>query len=123
LGAPLFKLYKRLIQLRQTHAGLRSHNFYPDQWEAWQTQFNPEGYGVDLEKQVLIYHRWGNSEDGRLERFIIVLNFSARPQSVDIPFSTNGVWQDLLNECFEDVTDFRLPNQRIESNWGRIYHQ
>jgi 1,4-alpha-glucan branching enzyme len=123
LGSPLVELYKKLIRLRQTHAGLRSNNFYPDQWEAWQTQFNPEGYGVDLEKQVVIYHRWGNGDDGRLERFIVVLNFSARPQTVDIPFSSNGAWQDLLNERFENVTDFRLPNQRIESNWGRVYYR
>jgi hypothetical protein len=29
-----------------------------------------------VEKQVVIYHRWGAAVDGGLERFIVVLNFS-----------------------------------------------
>jgi 1,4-alpha-glucan branching enzyme len=123
IGAPLLQLYKRLIALRKTHPGLRSNNFYPTRWATWQTRFNPEGYGVDVAKQVVIYHRWGSAEDGSLERFIIVLNFSDGPQYVDIPFSTNGAWRDLLNDRTDDVHNWRLLNQRIESNWGRIYYQ
>ncbi len=123
VGSKLFPIYKKLIALRNAHPALRSNNFYPANWETWQTQFNPAGYGIDMDRQVLIYHRWGEAEDGRLERFIVVLNFSAEPQFVDIPFSTNGVWEDLLNDEFAVVTDWRLGHQQIASHWGKVYHQ
>jgi 1,4-alpha-glucan branching enzyme len=123
IGSRLERVYARLIRIRKEHPGLRSPNFYPSRWESWQTRFNPEGYGVDTEKQVAIFHRWGEDGAGRLERFIVVLNFSGAPQVVDIPFSTSGVWQDLLNDHSDTVSDFRLLNQQIESNWGRVYYQ
>jgi 1,4-alpha-glucan branching enzyme len=123
IGAKALALYRKLIDIRKTHAGLRSDNIYPDKWEDWQQQFDPNGYGMDVNRQVLIFHRWGNAEDGRLERFIVILNFSPQTQTVDIPFSTNGAWQDVLNNQTVIVNDFRLTDQPIESYWGRIYFQ
>ena len=123
IGAQVLALYRKLIELRKAHPGLRSDNIYPDNWETWQTKFNPVGYGIDVDKQVLIFHRWGNGTTGRVERFIIVLNFSAQPQTVDVPFSANGSWQDLLNNQTTEVNDFRLADQAIEPYWGRIYFQ
>ncbi len=123
IGSQALALYRKLIGIRRAHAGLRSDNIYPDHWESWQTQFNADGYGVEADKQVLIFHRWGNAEDGRLERFIIVLNFSAQAQTVDVPFSANGAWQDLLNDRTVTVNDFHLTDQQIESYWGSVYFQ
>jgi 1,4-alpha-glucan branching enzyme len=123
IGAQVLALYRKLIELRKAHPGLRSDNIYPDNWETWQTKFNPVGYGIDVDKQVLIFHRWGNDTTGRVERFIIVLNFSAQLQTVDVPFSMNGSWQDLLNNQTTEVNDFRLADQVIEPYWGRIYFQ
>lgn len=74
-----------------------SDNFYPAAWDEWLTKFNPQGYGIDVDRQVLIYRRWGNDEDGRLERFIVVVNFSKDDQVVDVPFPTSDAWADLLN--------------------------
>jgi 1,4-alpha-glucan branching enzyme len=123
IGSQARTLYRKLIDIRKTHAGLRSDNVYPNKWADWQQQFDPDGYGLDVNRQVLIFHRWGNAADGRLERFIIVLNFSPQAQTVDIPFSDNGTWQDLLNEQAVTIHDFRLSAQSIESYWGRIYFQ
>jgi hypothetical protein len=50
-----------------------------------------------------------------------VINYSDFDQFADIPFSTNGRWDDLLNEQSAEVEKFRLANQLIASNWGRIY--
>ena len=122
IGSSMLRLYNRLIKLRRMHASLRSNNFYPDRWEG-QTQLNAEGYGVDVRKSVVIYHRWGQGDEGETEKFIIVLNFSDQEQTVDIPFSSEGTWQDLLNERSDFVTGFRLANQSISSNWGRVYFQ
>ena len=47
------------------------------------TGFNAQGYGVDATKDIVIYHRWGAAENGQLERFIIVLNFSAYDHDVN----------------------------------------
>jgi Domain of unknown function (DUF4160) len=48
---------------------LRSADISPTAWEDWQTQFNPAGYGIEEAKQVIIFHRWGNAENGAFERF------------------------------------------------------
>ena len=123
IGSRALALYRKLIEIRKTHAGLRSDNIYPANWETWQRQFDPAGYGMDVNRQVLIFHRWGPGADGRLERFIVVLNFSPQTQTVDVPFSANGTWQDLLNDRAYEVNGFRLTDQPIESYWGRIYFQ
>lgn len=89
-GQALRDKYARLARIRADHPGLRTSNFYPDAYdEAW-AHFGPGGYGVDVDKQVVIYHRWGAADDGRAERFIVLLNFSGSDQRVDLPFSTNG---------------------------------
>ena len=123
IGQSLFGLYKKLIRIRNSYPSLRSPNFYPSNYDERQTRFNNEGYGVDVERKLVIYHRWGNSLDSQLERFIIVLNFSSSDQFVDIPFPLNGTWADVLNDDQSfPVTSFRLFNQKINSHWGRIFY-
>ncbi|GAC1556267.1 MAG: hypothetical protein NVS2B2_12210 [Ktedonobacteraceae bacterium] len=65
-----------ITYIRLQHKGLRSLNFYPNDYDWNWHNFSPDGYGIDEQRQVIIYHRWGDAEDGRLERFIVVLNFS-----------------------------------------------
>ena len=74
-------------------------------------------------QDVVIYHRFGYSQSGQLERFIIVVNYSDFDQRIDVPFSANGMWDDLLNGCSDYVSNFKLFNQRINSNWGRVYYR
>jgi pullulanase len=122
-GQRLFQQYQHGIALRKSCPSLRSANFYPRFYDEQNTHFDAQGYGVDIDKDVVIYHRWGTAEDGRLERFIIILNFSDFDQYVDIPFSVNGVWEDRLNGDSIDVHNFHLFDQRINSNWGRLYYR
>lgn len=121
IGIALRGIYSLLIDLRKTHSALRSSNFYPCVYDLSAGSFNPQGYGVDAGRGLLIFHRWGNREDGKLERFIIALNFSDVGRIVDIPFSVNGRWDDLLNGGSATVSDFWLRAQTLNSNWGRIY--
>ncbi|HET7542112.1 MAG TPA: alpha-amylase family glycosyl hydrolase [Polyangiaceae bacterium] len=116
VGRRLFDLYRTLIRIRVEHPALRSANFFPFPFN------DPDGYGVFPEQDVAIYHRFGSSDAG-FERFIVVINYSDFDQRVSIPFSTNGSWSDLLNRRSDQVNDFRLENQLIPSNWGRIYFQ
>lgn len=120
-GRRLFDLYRRLIAIRKAHPGLRTRNFHPDRYDERLLHFDPDGYGVSVDQDVAIYHRWGTGTDGRLERFIIVLNFSDYGQTVTIPFSENGAWEDVLNGGTAHVQHYRLENQGISSNWGRTY--
>lgn len=122
IGTPLFNLYQTLIQIRREHPALRSANFYPSAYDERQTHFNSEGYGVNVDQGIVIYHRWGTGLDGQSEKFIIVLNFSAVNQSVDIPFSCNGTWTDLLNHESVTVSNYRLTSQTVNSNWGRVFY-
>ena len=115
IGRALRDLYKRLIAIRNEHPALRSTNFYPDPYDENDRRFNDEGYGVDEERGIAIFHRWEGSE-----RFIIALNFSDAAQEVDVPFSVDGEWRDLLNGGSIDVHGF---HQRMEltSHWGRVW--
>jgi hypothetical protein len=106
-----------LIGIRKRHPSLRSSNFFPYPFN------HPEGYGVFPDQDVVVYHRWGQAEGGGLERFIIVVNYSDFDQRINIPFSANGHWEDLLNDDFVVVDGFKAFDQKINSNWGRIYYQ
>ena len=114
-GERLTDVYQRLIQVRRAHPALRTANFFPGQ------QNHPDGYGVFPDRGLAVYHRWGETAGGRVERFIVVVNFSDFDQLVDIPFSVNGDWVDLLNEAAVTVLDFRLRWVNVASNWGRVY--
>jgi len=72
---------------------------------------------------VVIYHRWGNGSDGQLERFIVALNFSDTDRWVDIPFSTNGTWTDVLNGGSVAVQNWRIGGAQLPSNWGKVFWQ
>jgi hypothetical protein len=124
IGQTLRQRYAFLMSLRQQHKGLHSPNFYPDYYDWSWTSFSPDGYGIDEQRQVIIYHRWGNAATGTLERFMVVLNFSDATQYVDIPLPTNGQWTDLLNGSAVVTTwNYRLHNYQVPSNWGCIFYQ
>jgi len=120
IGSKLLALYHKLIQIRLSYPGLRSPNVYPA-YEPGQSGFNASGYGVDTARQLVVFHRWGANEASELQRFTIVLNFSDQSHRIAIPFAANGTWHDLLNDRYDNVYDYRLPNQEITSNWGRVY--
>jgi pullulanase/glycogen debranching enzyme len=120
-GTWLRQFYKKLIGIRAAHPALRGQLFYPDPYDEQWSHFNGEGYGIDVDKAIAIFHRWGSDEQGRLERFIVVLNFSFSDRTVDVPFSANGQWSELLEDGLVQVNDFRLRGERIPSNWGRVY--
>ena len=121
VGSVVFRLYARLAAIHAQYAGLRSTNFYPDHWDAGQTTFNAAGFGVDTSRQLMIFHRWGQSQAGQLQRFYVVLNFSAQPQPVTVWFPENGPWTDLLNDNWTPaVSEFHL-DLTVGSNWGHIF--
>ncbi len=119
-GRELLSRYNKLIKIRLNYPGLRSNNFYPENWEEGQTKFNSEGYGVDVDSGIVIYHRWGDNGSGILQRFIIVLNFSSSNRSVSVPFPENGVWEDLISNWKPTVKNNRL-NFEVGSNWGHVF--
>jgi glycosidase len=125
IGSSLHELYRRLIDIRKTNPALRTDNFYPSAWDENDRQFNSQGYGLDAQKQVVIYHRWGTDDHGSLQRLIVVLNFSQTDQFVDVPFSSGGLWTDLLNPGISfNLSDPWQRNWKVSSNWGNIFlHQ
>ncbi|MCL6636087.1 MAG: alpha amylase C-terminal domain-containing protein, partial [Peptococcaceae bacterium] len=78
-------------------------------------------YGVFPDTGVVVFHRYGEGAGGGVERFIVAINYSDWDQWIDLPFSVNGAWEDLLNGETAIVSGWRLSGQRIPSNWGRIY--
>jgi hypothetical protein len=124
IGKSLLCLYKRLVFNRSNYEGLRSSSCYPKYWELWKEEFNPEGYGIDISRQIAIYHRYGTTTDGNLQRFMIVLNFSDSEEDICVPFPENGLWTDLLSNYTGNwkvsVSNYRLCF-KIGSNWGHIF--
>jgi 1,4-alpha-glucan branching enzyme len=126
IGTALGSLFGKLIKLRLAHPALRSDNFYPSDWQPWQTQPDPRGYGVDVARGILIYHRWGSATSGQeqgLDLFMIVLNFSPNNQLVDVPFPMSGQWQELLSVQTVTVENYWIRGLVVESNWGKIFYR
>ena len=119
-GSALLGLYSKLCRIRNDHSSIRSRNFHPPKWDSNQTKLDQDGFGVDTDKQVVVYHRWGNGTGGNLERFIIALNFSNQGQAVTLQFPANGAWSDMLRGGVEDVSNNRL-DITLEPNWGHIF--
>jgi hypothetical protein len=107
-----------LIRVRKSHPCLRSDNFYPPSWSG--SRRDQDGFGVDSDQGIVVYHRWGDGTNGQLERFIIALNFSDRSHQVTLSFPENGDWADLLSGDTVRVAKYRLDTI-LESNWGHIY--
>jgi hypothetical protein len=115
--------YQMLLGLRQAHAGLRSPSFYPDNYDLTWNQFSPEGFGINVGQQVVIFERWGPSAAGVNERFVIVLNFSWTQQNVNVPFPIDGVWTDLINgNAPVNVQNCMLYNYPINPYWGCLFY-
>jgi 1,4-alpha-glucan branching enzyme len=111
-------VYERLARIRKAHPALTSRNFYPRDWQDGWRRFNPDGYGVDCERALVIYHRY---TDDLSERIVVVLNFAEYDQSVDVPLSAPGTWEDLLTgERFWVDGSCRLRGHLVRSNWGRV---
>jgi hypothetical protein len=115
-------LYGRLIALRRNHAGLTSPNFHPRFWDEANTRPDSDGFGLNQAAQTVVFHRWGPADDGRLEKFFVVLNFSPWPQTVAVSFPEDGGWIDLLSGWQPPVQSHWLQFQ-VGSNWGHVFYK
>jgi pullulanase len=120
-GRRLRGLYKQLISIRMQHPALRSLNVHPDSYDERTTNFDRDGFGVSEDRGLVVFHRWGPDGQGGTEKFIVVLNFSAYDQMLDVPFSDNGTWRELLEGWDVSIGNWRLANHRVGSHWGRIF--
>jgi pullulanase len=121
IGSRLRELHRRLAEIRSAHPALRGPDFYPRDYDERWDRFNSEGYGVDAARGLAIYHRWGDDGAGRVERFIIALNFSNSDHLVDVPFSLNGAWEDVLTGEVMEVRDYVARGHRVPSHWGKVF--
>ena len=70
----------------------------------------------------MVFHRWGPADDGRLEKFYVVLNFSPWPQTVAASFPEDDGWVDLLSGWQPPVANHWLQFQ-VGSNWGHVFYK
>jgi pullulanase len=134
-GGRLLKLYSTLIEIRKRYAALRSGNFYPAPWNPGWTLFNEQGFGIDLDRGLIVFHRYGPVVDpatgnvvaDKLDLFYVVLNFSDIDRVITLQVARNGDWTDfnLLRDGADGLKtarDFRLLDFRVESFWGHVLH-
>ncbi|MEA5412666.1 alpha-amylase family glycosyl hydrolase [Synechococcus sp. BA-120 BA3] len=122
VGQALGTLYRRLIQIRRHHSGLTSSNFHPRFVDVHAQIFDADGFGIDVHRQLLVFHRWGEGLDGVMERFIVAVNFSAQPHWLDLTFPFDGSWTDLLSGEVVQVRAQRLSGVSVPSHYGRLFH-
>jgi glycosidase len=122
-GQSLYGLHKKLIALRKECPALRTGSFTPSDYDEQAAHFDSTGYGVDVDKRVVIYAREGKAADGQVERFVIVLNFSDSMQQVNVPFPTDGVWMNRLGGGYVQVSGGRLNNLAITSHWAKVFYR
>jgi pullulanase len=121
-GPKLFARYQQLMHIRNGHPGLRSSNFHPANWDESRAQRDEHGFGIDRAANVVVYHRWGDDQAGRTERFYVVLNFSSDTRHVSFEVPDSGPWTDLIGGGVLTAAGGRL-HVDISSNWGAIYHK
>lgn len=126
VGRTMAALHTRLAHLRHDHPALSSAQMYPDVWEEWQTEFNPAGVGLDIARQVAIYHRWAELSEDQIENVVVILNFSHVAQTVAVPFPSDGEWVDLLagfdggGDTWSVVVRQFRADVAVGSSWGRV---
>jgi pullulanase len=121
-GQSILGFYRKMIQIRRDHHRLRSNNFYPRGWDEGWTQPNPQGFGIDRKRNVVVYHRWGDDGQGQTEYFYIVLNFSGETRDVSFEIRDGGPWMDLISGVSKSPSG-NLMSVSINSNWGAIYYK
>jgi 1,4-alpha-glucan branching enzyme len=121
-GPKVVDLYRKMLKIRADHPGLRSANFYPSGWDSGQTTLNPQGFGIDRARNLVVCHRWGDDGAGKLERFYVALNFSGQTQHFSFEVPVNGPWTDLMGGQTLAPANGRLEFD-LGSNWGAIYYR
>lgn len=121
-GPTVFARYQQMMRIRNEHPGLRSGNFYPGGWDEGWTLRNEHGFGIDRGENVVVYHRWGDDGQGRLERFYIALNFSQFTRQFSFEVPDDGPWVDLISGHTATVAGGRMWLE-IGSNWGAVYYK
>jgi glycosidase len=121
-GTAMLSLYQRLLTLRRDHPGLTSPDFYPSGWDESNTLPDNNGFGINTAQQTVVFHRWGLADDGHLEKFYIVLNFSQWSQPVSVSFPEDDGWIDLLSGWQPPVQNNWLRFE-VGSNWGHVFYK
>jgi len=121
-GPAAFARYQTMMAIRKQHPALRSKNFYPTDWDESWTQLDSNGYGIDRDRNLVVYHRWDQSPDGKTDRYYVVLNFSQSDQKFSFAVPNNGQWKELIGNNTAGAAGNRISGT-VGSNWGAIYYQ
>ncbi len=119
-GPTVWNLYSKLMKLRGQHPALRGPYFYPDKWDSGATAFDANGYGIDREKNLVVYHRWGAVSPGKTEYLYVALNFSGDDQEISFAVPFDGAWKELLSDRTVSASG-KLLKMNVTSNWGAIF--
>jgi len=84
-GKALFNHYQKLCRLRHEHPALRTENVLIDR--------------VQAEQKSIIYHRWDDAGD----EVVVAVNFSPETQNLELPFSSEGRWHEIVQEKTVEV--------------------
>jgi glycosidase len=118
------ELLRRLAAMRKEHPVLRAPNMYPGSWPSDRRSPYENGYGIDADRQIVVFHRWGHDAAGTFHRYVIALNFGPTSQPISVPLPDGGTWSDLINGGAVTPDDgYLLRGYPVESHWGHVFHK
>ncbi|MFP4498437.1 MAG: alpha-amylase family glycosyl hydrolase [Vulcanimicrobiota bacterium] len=99
-GKDLFRFHQKLISLRFTFESLSTWNFFH--------------YFTDAERQVLVFKRYLDEES-----LVVGVNFSNESHDVLMPFPSDGIWQEYLDD-YDVLVENREAIVKIPARYGVI---
>jgi hypothetical protein len=123
LGLWTGELLTRLARMRREHPVLRQPGMYPGSWPRDRRVPYDNGYGLDADRQIVVYHRWGHDEAGKFHRYIIALNFGDTTQRISVPFPDGGNWTDVLGGGQVSAGSNDRLDQTLNGHWGNVFHR
>jgi hypothetical protein len=123
LGRWIGELLAKLAKIRREHPVLRQSGMYPGSWP-WDRRIPYDnGYGIDADRQTVVYRRWGNDSAGKLHRYVIALNFGGFSQRLSVPFPDGGTWTDILGGSEVSPGTAQRLEQTVDGHWGYVFHR
>lgn len=102
-GKDMFRFYQKLIIMRRKFKSILSHNFFH--------------YFTDPEHQVIVFKRYLDDES-----VIVAINFSNESYDVLIPFTSDGIWHEYLDD-FDIKVENRQAIVKVPARYGRVFYQ
>ncbi|MCD4785182.1 MAG: hypothetical protein K8T10_15305 [Candidatus Eremiobacteraeota bacterium] len=102
-GKDMYRFHQKLIHVRDKFKAIRGRNFFH--------------YFTDPSSQIIVFKRYLDDES-----IIVAINFSNESNDVVIPFPSDGIWHEYLDD-FPIKVKNRQALIKVPARYGRIFYR